>query len=149
MFQRSAAFLAASASLALVGCQPEVPTGGSQVGAGSTTAGSGYEAGSEESGSGVAAVEGGAEALEFEPQVLKVSDAQATDKVVFNIPGMHCDFACSPKVRKAIAAVPGVVKIETQISTDEDKRKATIWTTEEFDEKQAIAAVEDVGYEVK
>ncbi|QDT39592.1 heavy-metal-associated domain-containing protein [Stratiformator vulcanicus] len=137
----------ALAAAFLLGCEPETPTGGG----GSMTAPSGgstSEAGSAEGGSALGAAAEANSGLDFEPQILVVSDAKATDTVVLNVPGMHCDVMCSPKVRKAIASVDGVVKVETQISTDEGERTAKIWTTEEFDKSKAIAAVEEVGYEV-
>jgi copper chaperone CopZ len=66
--------------------------------------------------------------------------------LVFNVPDMHCEFACAPKVRKTLADVPGLVKVETNVAASEDARTATLYVTEEFDKEKALAALEEAGY---
>ena len=63
-------------------------------------------------------------------------------ELVFSVPDMHCEFACAPKVRETLAAVPGVEKVETDVET----QTATIVAKSGFDARKAIVALTEAGY---
>ena len=62
--------------------------------------------------------------------------------VVFSVPDMHCEFACAPAVREALAAVPGVRKVETDV----EKQTATVFVGDGFDPEKALVALKGAGY---
>ena len=66
----------------------------------------------------------------------------AGDSLVLSVPTMHCEFACAPKVRETLAAVPGVEDVETNV----EKHTATIRIGEGFDVEKALAALSAAGY---
>ena len=69
----------------------------------------------------------------------------STETVVFSVPDMSCEIVCAPTVRKTLAAIPGVEKVETNL----DDHTATILFSDEFDETKALAALEGAGYPAK
>ena len=81
----------------------------------------------------------GASALEIESPAPQVTTENA---VVFSVPDMHCEFACAPAVREALAAVPGVQKVETDV----EKQTATVYVGGAFDESEALAVLAGAGY---
>ena len=94
--------------------------------------------------SAVALMNGGKKESPAAPAAASV--APSTDApegaVVFSVPDMHCEFACAPKVRETLAAVPGVEKVETDV----EKQTATIVTGNGFDAGKALAALDEAGY---
>lgn len=70
------------------------------------------------------------------------STPAAKQNVILSVPGMHCEFACAPKVRETLAAVPGVGGVETNV----DEKTATITVKEGFQLDRAIAALDEAGY---
>lgn len=62
--------------------------------------------------------------------------------VVFRVPDMHCEFACAPTVRKTLAAVPCVRRVETDV----EAHTATVYASAGFDEAKALAALSAEGY---
>lgn len=84
------------------------------------------------------------------PQAVAMSASDAASvaadgtptELVFSVPDMHCEFACAPKVRETLAAVPGVEKVETDVDT----QTATVVTGPGFEAKKAIAALTEAGY---
>ena len=77
--------------------------------------------------------------------VEKPAPTSVSDTLVLSVPDMHCEFACAPKVRETLAAVPGVEKVETNV----ENQTATIETGDGFEMKQALAALEGAGYPAK
>jgi copper chaperone CopZ len=77
------------------------------------------------------------------------TDAATTEgpvrAVVFRVPDMHCEFACAPTVRKTLAAVPGVRRVETDV----EAHTATVYASAGFDETKALAALSAEGYSGK
>lgn len=67
------------------------------------------------------------------------------ETLVLSVPDMHCEFACAPKVRETLAAVPGVQKVETNV----EEQTATVLLAEGFDIAKALAALEGAGYPAK
>lgn len=62
--------------------------------------------------------------------------------LTLSVPDMHCEFACAPAVRKTLAAVPGV----SDVTTDVNKRTATLKIGSGFDLTTALAKLEEAGY---
>ncbi len=55
---------------------------------------------------------------------------------------MHCEFACAPKVRETLEGVAGVEKVETNV----ENQTVTIFVSDKFNAKTALAALTDAGY---
>lgn len=70
------------------------------------------------------------------------SAAAPGDSLVLSVPDMHCEFACAPKVRETLAAVPGVEEVQTNV----ENQTATLVIGDGFDEAKAIAALTAAGY---
>ena len=68
--------------------------------------------------------------------------SQAGQTLTLSVPGMHCEFACAPKVRETLAAVPGVNTVETDVET----KTATVVVGEGFKLDVAVAKLEKAGY---
>ena len=64
-----------------------------------------------------------------------------TEEVSFEIPGMHCEFSCAPKVEAALAGVPGVAGVETNV----EARTAKFHVSDEFDVETAKLAVAEAA----
>lgn len=75
-----------------------------------------------------------------------VAKAPATsaseETLTLSVPGMHCEFACAPKIRETLTAVPGVSGVETNV----DDKTATIVVGDGFDLATAVAKLEEAGY---
>ena len=68
-----------------------------------------------------------------------------TQRIALAVSGMHCD-DCAEKVRKAIAALPGV----KQVLVDLDRQEALVVVDAgKFDERAVQNAVRQAGYGVK
>jgi copper chaperone CopZ len=64
--------------------------------------------------------------------------------VNFSVPGMHCEFACVPKVRKVLEALPGVAEVQVDLPS----KVATVRCEEgKFDAAAAVAALVDVRFD--
>jgi copper chaperone CopZ len=64
--------------------------------------------------------------------------------VAFDVPGMHCEHMCKPKVEETLAALPGVVDVKVEIAT----KVATVAVDKEkFDAEKAIAALVEADFE--
>lgn len=73
----------------------------------------------------------------------EVSTGEPAGKTLtLNVPGMHCEFACAPKVRQTLAAVPGVNDVATSV----EDRTATIAIGDGFDLGTALAKLDEAGY---
>ena len=68
--------------------------------------------------------------------------SQTGETLTLSVPGMHCEFACAPKVRETLAAVPGVNAVETNVET----KTATVVVGEGFKLDLAMAKLEEAGY---
>jgi len=68
-----------------------------------------------------------------------------SETLALSIPDMHCEFACAPKVRETLAALPGVQKVETNV----ENQTATVIAGDGFDVAKALAALEEAGYPAK
>lgn len=75
----------------------------------------------------------------------KPAPVSPSETLVLSVPGMHCEIACAPRVRKTLAAVPGVQKVETNV----ENQTATVLTGNGFEIKNALAALEGAGYPAK
>jgi copper chaperone CopZ len=64
--------------------------------------------------------------------------------VEFDVPGMHCEHMCAPKVRETLAAQPGVVDVKVDIDT---KVVTVAVESDKFDAEKAIAALVEADFE--
>ena len=64
-----------------------------------------------------------------------------SDQLHLTVPGMTCDH-CVAAVRDEVAAVPGVERVEVDLTT-----KAVVVTGTELDSVAVAEAVEEAGYE--
>jgi copper chaperone CopZ len=64
--------------------------------------------------------------------------------VAFDVPAMHCEHMCKPKVEETLAAQPGVVDVKVEIAT---KVATVAIDTEKFDAEKAIAALVEADFE--
>lgn len=63
--------------------------------------------------------------------------------VVFQVPGMHCDVMCTPKVRKTLAQQVGVVDVKTDL----DNKTATVAVKPDiFDPDAAVTALREAEF---
>lgn len=73
---------------------------------------------------------------------IPTSTSASGTTLTLSVPGMHCEVACAPKVRKTLAAVPGVSGVETNV----DDKTATIVVGDGFELETAVAKLEEAGY---
>lgn len=70
-------------------------------------------------------------------------NTEGAPTVEFSVPDMMCEVSCAPKVRKVLAAQPGVKDVDVQL----DGKTATVAVDEEkFDADAAVAALVDVQF---
>lgn len=72
---------------------------------------------------------------EFTPSGAKV--------VSFEVPTMHCEFMCAPKVRQTLGTQPGVVDVDIDLDT---KTARVAVAGEGFDAEKAIAELGATGF---
>lgn len=91
-------------------------------------------------GCGSQSVENGSE---VSAEISKASfNTEGAPTIAFNVPGMHCS-SCAGAICETLEEVPGVVDIETDVST----KIATVAIDKEtFDSAAAIAALSDADF---
>lgn len=81
--------------------------------------------------------------VEQTPFVLTSFNLEEAPTVTLNVPEMHCQYSCAPKVFETLIEQPGVKDVKVEL----DSKTATIAIDEEsFDADAVIAALADVQF---
>ncbi|QDV66131.1 heavy-metal-associated domain-containing protein [Crateriforma conspicua] len=83
-------------------------------------------------------------AVEAKPAVMTDSGT-----LTVAVPGMHCEFNCYPKVKKALESVDGVKTVELDAQKEEgilDNRQVVVSYEPGFDVTAAISRLDESGY---
>ncbi len=89
-----------------------------------------------------------APAQESTPTVVPASYT-AGETLTFNVPDMHCPFACYPKVKETLAEQEGVESVELVEQKDEaaiDDPRVIVKLNGDFNAQSAVDALGTVGF---
>jgi len=87
-------------------------------------------------------------AQENAPTVIPAS-YKAGETLTFNVPDMHCPFACYPRVKKTLAEQEGVESVELVEQKEEaviDDPRVIVKLNGDFNAQTAVEALETVGF---
>ena len=79
-----------------------------------------------------------------------VSIAQSDGEMTLQVPGMHCQFSCYPRVEKTLAATEGIDSVELAEQPTPDQltnRQVVVRYRKGFDPNAALANLEAEGFQ--
>ncbi|MCG8451355.1 MAG: heavy-metal-associated domain-containing protein [Pirellulales bacterium] len=77
------------------------------------------------------------------PFVLTSFNLEEAPTVTLNVPDMHCQYSCAPKVFETLVVQPGVKDVKVEL---ESKTATVAFDAEAFDAEATIAALADVQF---
>ncbi|QDS99855.1 heavy-metal-associated domain-containing protein [Adhaeretor mobilis] len=109
-----------------------------------TTIGCQAETSTEPIAAGLATSSPNAEGSEQSAAVTQVAfNVEGAPTVEFSVPNMHCEFSCTPAVKKTLAAQPGVKDVKVDLDT---KTAVVSIDKEQFNPEAAVAALVDIQF---